>query len=377
MTMCIIQVLPALEQGGVERGTVEIATALQNEGIKNYVVSAGGKLVADLDKLGVEHIQLPVDSKNPLKMWLNSYRLEKVLKDKGATLVHVRSRAPAWSVKWACHRSGIPFISSFHGVYGLKPRLFKKFYNQVMLAGQHVIAVSNHVKQHIIDQYGYPADKITVIHRGADIVKFDPEKVSDEVVEALRQKYQIPAGLPIITLVGRLTAWKGQRVLLEACRLMKNKQFVCLFVGSDQGRVEYRQELEQKAKELGGQPQVKFIDSCSAMPALYRLSTIVVNASLDPEAFGRTITEAQAMGRIVVASAHGGACETIQDGKTGFLVPVGDAQALADTLDRLLSIPVSERTQLEKQAHESVCQNFSVQKMCVKTLQLYRDLDRR
>ena len=374
MSMCIVQVLPALGQGGVERGTIEVATALQKEGIRNYVVSAGGKMVPELEKIGVEHIQLPVHSKNPVVMWLNSYRLARVFREKGATLVHVRSRAPAWPVKWACRRLGIPFIASFHGVYGLKPRWLKKFYNQVMLAGRHVIAVSNHVKQHIIDNYGIPSDKITVIHRGADIVKFDPEKVSDADVEALRQKYHIPDGLPIITLVGRLTGWKGQRVLLDACHLMKNKDFVCLFVGSDQGRVAYRQELEQKAAELEGKPQVVFIDSCSEMPALYRLSSIVVNASLDPEAFGRTITEAQAMGRIVVATAHGGACETIQDGKTGFLVPVGDAQALADCLDQVLTADASFKAKIEKNAEESVRNNFSVQKMCDKTIALYRHM---
>ena len=374
MSMCIVQVLPALGQGGVERGTIEVATALQKEGIRNYVVSAGGKMVPELEKIGVEHIQLPVHSKNPVVMWLNSYRLARVFREKGATLVHVRSRAPAWPVKWACRRLGIPFIASFHGVYGLKPRWLKKFYNQVMLAGRHVIAVSNHVKQHIIDNYGISSDKITVIHRGADIVKFDPEKVSDADVEALRQKYHIPDGLPIITLVGRLTGWKGQRVLLDACHLMKNKDFVCLFVGSDQGRVAYRQELEQKAAELEGKPQVVFIDSCSEMPALYRLSSIVVNASLDPEAFGRTITEAQAMGRIVVATAHGGACETIQDGKTGFLVPVGDAQALADCLDQVLTADASFKAKIEKNAEESVRNNFSVQKMCDKTIALYRHM---
>lgn len=374
MTMCIIQVLPALGQGGVERGTIEVAGALQKEGIRNYVVSAGGKMVPELEKIGVEHIQLPVHSKNPFVMWMNSYRLARVFREKGATLVHVRSRAPAWPVKWACRRLGIPFIASFHGVYGLKPRLFKKFYNQVMLAGRHVIAVSNHVKKHIMDNYGTPSDKITVIHRGADIVKFDPDKVTVAEVEALRQKYGIPTGLPIITLVGRLTAWKGQRVLLDACQIMKNKDFVCLFVGSDQGRVAYRQELEQKASALNGKPRVIFIDSCSQMPALYALSDIVVNASLDPEAFGRVITEAQAMGRIVVATAHGGACETIRDGQTGFLVPVGDARALADCLDRILTADSSFKTEIEHRALESVRNNFSVQKMCDKTIALYREM---
>ena len=371
---CIIQVLPALQQGGVERGTIEIARALQDAGIKNLVISAGGRMVHELEELGVEHITLPVNTKNPFKIILNAKKLTKIFEEKGATLIHVRSRAPAWSVKLACRRTGIPFIASFHGVYGTEPAWIKKTYNSVMLAGEHVIAVSEHVKKHIIDTYGTAPEKITVIHRGADVAYFNPANVSDEKVEILRQQWQIPEGMPVVTLVGRLTPWKGQDVLLDACSKMQHKDFVCLFVGSDQGRVEYHQALEKQAQALYDKPKVIFIDSCRDMPALYRLSSVVVNASVEPEAFGRTIAEAQAMERIVVATAHGGACETIQDGRTGFLVPVKNASVLATTLDKVLDMPEEERTKIEKQARQSVWDNFSVQKMCESTLALYRRL---
>lgn len=366
----IIQVLPALNQGGVERGTIEIATALQNEGIPNYVVSAGGKMVPELEKIGVEHITMPVDSKNPIRMWLNAKKLAKLFKEKEAGLIHVRSRAPAWPVKWASQKTGIPYIASFHGCYGVNPSI-KKLYNQVMLQGKKVIAVSNFIKQHILENYNCPESKIVVIHRGANVQKFNVENATEDKITDLIQKYNLPTDKPIITLVGRLTAWKGQKILLEACSLMKHKDFFCLFVGSDQGRTEYHKELEEMAKKL---PQsVGFIEACQDMPSLYRLSTIVVSASLCPEAFGRVITEAQAMKKIVVASAHGGACESIQDGVSGFLVPVGDAKALAEKLDMILDMPVSERQKIEEQACQSVHQNFTIQKMCEKTLAVYKE----
>ncbi len=366
----IIQVLPALNQGGVERGTVEIASALQKAGIPNYVISSGGKMVPELERMGVEHITIPAATKNPFKILLNAGKMAQIFKEKNAGLIHVRSRAPAWSVKLASQKTGIPYIASYHGVYGIQPAL-KKLYNQVMLQGQKVIAVSNHVKKHILDNYNCPEDKIIVIHRGADVEKFNPDLVSDEQIKTLKQKYQIPLDKPVITLVGRLTAWKGQKVLLKACQKMHHQDFVCLFVGSDQGRIEYHKELEQMAQDL--KQQVIFVDSCQEMPALYALSDIVVAPSLDPEAFGRVITEAQAMKRIVVASAHGGACESIQDGVSGFLTPVGDVDALANTLDKILDMSNEEKAKLQEQACASVHQNFTIQKMCDKTLALYRD----
>lgn len=367
----IIQVLPALNQGGVERGTIEIASALVEAGIPNYVISSGGKMVAELDKLGVEHITLPVATKNPFKILLNAGKLSKIFKEKEAGLIHVRSRAPAWSVRLASQKTNIPFIASYHGVYGIKPAI-KKLYNQVMLQGEKVIAVSEHVKRHILKNYSCSEDKIIVIHRGADVKKFNPDLVTPQKTAALRQQYHIPEGKKVITLVGRLTAWKGQKVLLEACQKMQHKDFVCLLVGSDQGRIEYHQELEKIAQGL--KQEVIFVDACQDMPTLYALSDVVVSPSLEPEAFGRVITEAQAMKRIVVASAHGGACESIQNGISGFLTPVGDAVALAEILDKVLNMTLAEQGQIQNQAYNSVHAHFTIQKMCEKTLALYKEI---
>ena len=185
----VVQVLPALNQGGVERGTIEIAEALQKAGIRNYVISAGGKMVAELTRLGVSHITLPVNTKNPISMLINSYRLEKIFKDLGVSLVHVRSRAPAWSVKWAANRMKIPFIATFHGRYGLKPEVFKKPYNRVMTKGRLVIAVSAFIQNHLMKEYGVPDQKIRLIPRGADINKFNMSSISVGMLQDFAKEY--------------------------------------------------------------------------------------------------------------------------------------------------------------------------------------------
>ena len=217
----IIQVLPALNQGGVERGTIEIAEALQREGIKNYVISSGGKMVSELLRLGVTHISLPVNTKNPITMLINSYRMQKIFKETGASLVHVRSRAPAWSVKWAADRMKLPFVATFHGRYGLKPEVFKKPYNRVMTKGKYVVAVSAFIQNHLMKEYNIPDQKIRLIPRGADINRFNMNTISVGALQDFAKEYDIPTDKPVITLVGRLSRIKGHDVVLDAINQMK------------------------------------------------------------------------------------------------------------------------------------------------------------
>jgi len=370
----VIQVLPALNQGGVERGTIEIAEALQKEGIKNYVISAGGKMVGELTRLGVTHITLPVNTKNPISMLLNSYRLEKVFKEVGASLVHVRSRAPAWSVKWAANRMKIPFVTTFHGRYGLKPEVFKKPYNRVMTKGKFVIAVSAFIQNHLMKEYLVPDQKIRLIPRGADINKFNMSAVSAGMLQDFAKEYAIPTDKPIITLVGRLSRIKGHDVVLEALQQMQEKEVTLLFVGGNP-KVGYDVELKQKIANLSDKTTVKiFAVPGDKMPLVYALSDICVQPTLVPESFGRGIAEAQAMGRIVVASNHGGACELISNNRTGFLTPVGDARVLASVLDTVLAMSPAERQNIGLAAQESVRTNFSIQKMCDRTVALYKEI---
>lgn len=371
---CIIQVLPALQQGGVERGTVEIAAALQAAGIRNYVVSNGGKMVPELTALGVEHIQMPVHTKNPILILINAIRLARLFRRLGATLIHVRSRAPAWSVRWACCWTKIPFVATYHGRYGTHPAWLKKPYNRVMLKGKKVIAVSEFVKKHLQDEYGVSDEHIRLIHRGADIDRFNPDTLSPDQVQALADAHDVPRDKPIITLVGRLSRMKGHTVFLQALQQMRHKKITVLFVGGNP-KGDYETELQTLLDALPKETTVRLFGvSGDEIPVVYALSDICVQPSLIPETFGRTMAEAQAMGKVVVAFAHGGACELIQDGQTGFLTPVGDAAALAKTLDRVLDMSPADRTALGQRAQRSVREHFPIRKMCERTLALYQEL---
>lgn len=374
--MKILQILPSLQMGGVERGTIEVAQALKAAGIPNAVASAGGPMVEALEHLGVPHFTLPLKSKNPFTIRANAGRLAELAKKEGVTLMHVRSRAPAWSTYWASKKCGIPWISTFHGVYGTSPGFLKIPYNRVMLKGLRTICVSDFVLNHVLETYHPDPARLVRIHRGADTEAFRPDAVAPERV--YRKKcayYHFPEEYPIITLPGRLTYWKGQTVFLDALKLMRHKRLGVLFIGSDQGRTDYSDHLREMASALPDETKVVFRDHTREMQKVYALSDIVVNASsAQPEAFGRTIPEAQAMGRIVVATAHGGACETIQDGVTGFLVPPGDEKALAEKLDEILDLPEERKQEIRAAAVKSVQENFSIAKMCEATLALYREL---
>ena len=372
--MVIAQILPALEIGGVERGTIEIASALQKAGITNYVISNGGKMVPELERLGVEHIMLPVHSKNPFKMYINARKIAKIAKEKGFTLMHVRSRAPAWAVKWASKMTGVPFMTTFHGVYGVKPAI-KKYYNIVMTQGVRMIAISNHVKNQVLRDYQMDESKIRLVYRGADTTQFNPDLISQEQLADLMMKYHIPTDKPIIMLQGRLTHWKGQLAMIEALTKMTHKEVTVLFIGHHQGRMDYYNELNERIQQLPKETTVlTFAVAGKEMPTILALSDIAVSASLKPEPFGRAMPEAQAMGKVVVAFNHGGAAETVKDGETGFLVPPCDTDALAKKLDEILDMPLDERRKIGQKAFESVHENFSVQTMQEQTLSVYKEI---
>ena len=373
--MKVLQVLPALEQGGVEWDVVELALALKAQGIENGIASAGGSLVSRIAAVGVAHHELPLATKNPLKIVANAKRIAKLVKNCGYDLVHVRSRAPAWSVKMAARRAGFPWLATYHGIYGTKPEWFKLWYNRVMLAGLKTICVSNFVQRHVESTYHPPVGQLVTIHDGADTSRFYPAAVTKEAVAEFRISLGISAEVPLIVMAGRLTRWKGQHILLEAVARMRHGKVGVLFVGSDQGRVEYSNELKALAAKLPDGKKAVFLDRSDDMPLVYAAGTVAVNASSgQPEAFGRVIPEAQAMGTLVVGTSHGGARETIEDGKTGFLVPPGDVGALATKLDEVLDMDVGARNEVCQAAIRSVRDSFSVETTCRKTLALYREI---
>lgn len=370
----VLQVLPEMNHGGVEIGTVEIASGCQEKGIKNFVASAGGRMVYDLQKIKVKHFELPLKTKNIFKMYLNSRRLAKIIKENGINIVHARSRAPAWSAYWAAKKTGATFLTTYHGTYGLGLFGLKKFYNRVMTYGKLVIAISDHIKKHIMSEYNVPEDKIRLIHRCVNLDNFSPEKVSQERIIKAVSDFNIPEDRPVISLIGRVTPWKGQALLLEALAKIKNQNFCCLIVGSDQGRTAYSNKLKDMVKKYDLESKVQFIEHSFDIPALLMISDVVLSTSLEPEAFGRAAIEGQAMGKIVIASNIGGSLENTIDGVTGRLFKSGDVDDLASCIDWALNLPQDQREKIGAAAIKNVKEHFTKQIMCDKTIAVYHEL---
>jgi glycosyltransferase involved in cell wall biosynthesis len=370
---CVLQVLPSLTTGGVERGTIDVAQALVAAGWRAVVASSGGALVREIERAGAAHVTLPVDSKNPLVIRRNIARLEQVIREYEVDLIHARSRAPAWSAYFAAKRAKRPFVTTFHGTYAIENRL-KRWYNAIMTKGQRVIAISDFIGEHVVAEYGVARERVRVIHRGVDITSFDSARVSAERVIWMAREWRLPDGVPIIMLPGRLTRWKGQGVLIEAVARLARRDVCCLLVGADQGRAEYRRELEELVRARGLEGIVLSVDHCRDMPAAYMLADVVVSASTDPEAFGRVVAEAQAMGRPVIATDHGGAREIVRAGETGWLVPPGDAGALAEALAVALALDLPARQALGAAAIALVRASFNRERMCADTLAVYQEV---
>jgi glycosyltransferase involved in cell wall biosynthesis len=369
----VLQILPTLETGGVERGTVDIAAALTAAGWRAVVASSGGPMVHEVERVGGQHITLPVDSKNPLVMRRNIKAIANVIRTHNIRIVHARSRAPAWSARSAAQQCGVPFMTTFHGTYNFTNPA-KKAYNAIMTKGDLVIAISEFIGRHIEENYGTSREKIRVVPRGIDIDSFNPESVSAERMIQLSMAWRLPDDAPVIMLPGRLTRWKGQSVLIEAARRLGRPDVRVLLVGDDQGRTAYRDELEAQIARIGAEGIIHLTGPCRDMAAAYMLADVVVSASTDPEAFGRVAAEAHAMGRPVIASDHGGARETVIAGETGWLVPPGDADALAQALRTALTMTNEERDTVARRAVAHVRENFTKPQMCAATLDVYNEL---
>lgn len=369
----VLQVLPGLVTGGVERGTVDVAAAVAAAGWTSLVASSGGPMVRELERAGAKHIVLPLDSKNPFAMYANIERLRRAMAEHGVDIVHARSRAPAWSALFAARRHGARFITTFHGTYNVSNPA-KRWYNSVMARGDRVIAASQFIVEHVTRQYGADPTLIRLIPRGIDFDRFDPARVSAERQMKLARDWRLPDGVPVIMLPGRLTRWKGQSVLIDAIARRGSKELRCLLVGADQGRGGYRRELEQRIAQHGLDTVIHIIDRCNDMPAALKLADLVISASTDAEAFGRVAVEAQAMGKPVVATNHGGSRETVLDGNTGWLIPPGDPASLAAAIDAALSLDGPQRRAIAERAIAFVRANFNKQLMCARTLEVYREV---
>ena len=375
---CVLQVIPALETGGAERTTLEVARALVAAGARSVVASEGGGLVPRLQAEGSCHVQLPVASKNPVRMAHNRRLLRRLARDCGAGLIHARSRAPAWPALWAARDLGLPLVTTYHGAYGARSRA-KALYNSVMARGDVVIANSAFTADAIRAAYAewgfFERVRLVTIPRGADLSAFDPDALSSERRAAARAAFGTE-GFRVL-LPGRLTSWKGQRVLIDAARLLRDREggpaLNVALVGGAQGRDGYEGDLRGMIETHGLTDNVHLRGHWEDMPAAYDWADVVVSASTRPEAFGRVAVEAMAMGRPVVASAHGGALETVEDAVTGRLVPPGDTRALADALSDLARDP-DARARLGAAGRARARERFSVEAMTSATLSVYKGL---
>ena len=371
----ILQILPALNTGGVEQTVLDVAQAVVEKGWNALVVSQGGRLVPDLKKRGAHHIDLPLDTKNPWHIWRNSYSLSQIMKSYPISVVHARSRAPAWSAFWATQKLNIPFVTTFHGVYNAAGP-FKKKYNAIMTKGQCVIANSEFVGAHIHEVYDLSFDRIRVIPRGVDLKRFSVSLISDKSQQDLREELGLSREKrrPLLLLPGRLTSWKGQKVFIEALEHYEKREYDALLVGDDQGRKEYRQELESLIREKGLSQNVKIIGHRSDIPLILSLADVVISASTDPEAFGRIMIEAFAMEKPVIASQHGGALEIIEHGVNGLFFSPADSKALTEAIAFILSLPEQGRVQLGKAGYASIIGYYTKERMCALTLKVYEEI---
>ena len=370
--LVVLQVIPRLKIGGAERAVIDISRALNAADMQSLVASQGGDLVPDLLHTKAVHVAMPVASKNPLTMTLNTLRLVRLIRAYRVNIIHVRSRAPAWSALAAARRTGTPIVTTFHAPYTISSRA-KRLYNSVMARGDRVIAVSGYVARHVRTEYGVPEDRLRCIFRGIDMARFDPAAVSVDRITTLADFWNLPDGVPVIMFPGRLTRLKGHRVMIDALKRLR-RDTMCLMVGVAGARPALRREIENGILEAGLEGRVTLIDSCQDMPAAYRLADVVVQPSLVPEGFGRVAVEAQAMGVPVVASDTGATSETVRQGMTGWLTPSGDASALASALDTALNLDAEARIRHAAVARAHAASHFALGNMCSATLEVYREL---
>jgi glycosyltransferase involved in cell wall biosynthesis len=372
--LTIMQIIPTLGIGGAEQGCIDIAAEIVKAGARSIVVSNGGSRVPDLLRIKSEHIDLPVDSKNPMQMLKNIGRIKRLIKKYNVDIVHVRSRAPAWSAYRACKATKTPFVTTVHAAYKGNDNNFKRFYNSVMVKGERVIAISHFIADYVRNNFDMDARNLVTIPRGVDLDKFRPELVKPERAINLAKKWRVPDGVPIILMPGRVSKIKGHHVLIEALEKLGRRDVFCVMVGPNQGRNEFQDELEKTIEDKNLSGIVRIVESCDDMPSAYSLASVVVAPSVIAEGLGRVPMEAQAMGRPVIASNNGGFRETIRDRETGWLFETGNSDELAECMRQALPLSDDQRNQLAQQAMTHIHQNFTKDKMCNDTMEVYADL---
>jgi len=376
----VLQVIPKLGFGGAETGCYDLAHYLHEQKCHSYIVTSGGELLKYVNRKKVKIIRLPVHSKNPVLIFINALILTFIILFLNISIVHARSRAPAWSCLLATKITGRKFVTTFHGTYNFKSSI-KKFYNSIMLRSDLVIAGSNFIFSHINDNYSKfldPKKKFLVIFRGINTDYFDSSTTLESDEDNLLKKWEINRGKKLILMPGRLTSWKGQELFIEAINLVNkelgHEAFYAVILGSDQGRKIYKKKLMRLVEQYRLSNQLRFVDECKKMPAAYKIANLVVSASIEPEAFGRVSVEAQSMEKPVIASNIGGSNETIIDNKTGILFESGKAESLSKKIIEVLQLDESTLKSMGNEGRKNVIKKFNIEKMCFSTYSEYKKL---
>jgi len=376
----VLQVIPKLGYGGAETGCYDIAHYLPENNCKSFIVTSGGELIKFIDRQKVKLIRLPVHSKNPLLILINAFILVGIILFFNISIVHARSRAPAWSCLLATKLTRRKFVTTFHGTYNFSGKI-KKLYNSVMVRSDLIIAGSNFIFSHIKENYSEFLEskkKFLVIFRGINVDYFDPTTKLESDEKKLLKKWEINKEKKIILVPGRLTSWKGQELFIEAINLVKielgYEAFHVVVLGSDQGRNLYKKKLIRLTEQYRLNKQIKFIDHCKDMALAYYISDIIVSPSIEPESFGRVAVEAQSMERLIIASNIGGSNETIINNKTGFLFEAGDANSLSKKIIQAITMDETSLKLLGREGRKNVIKKFNVEKMCFSTYSEYKRL---
>ena len=376
----VLQVIPKLGYGGAETGCYDLAHYLPENNCKSFIVTSGGELLKYVDKKKVTIIRLPVHSKNPILILLNTIALIGIILFNNISIVHARSRAPAWSCLLATKITGRKFVTTFHGTYNFNSNI-KKFYNSVMVRSNLIIAGSNFIFSHIKENYPKLINdkkKLLVIFRGINVDYYDPSTKLENDEKKLLQNWKIEKDKKIILLPGRLTSWKGQELFIEAVNLVNielgYEAFYAIILGSDQGRDLYKKKLTRLSEQHRLTKQLKFIDHCKDMALAYKISDIVVSSSIEPEAFGRVAVEAQSMEKVIIASNIGGSNETVIDEKTGFLFESGDTKSLSQKMLKALTLDETSLKTIGIEGRKNIIKKFNVEKMCFSTYSEYKKI---
>ncbi|MDC0432370.1 glycosyltransferase family 4 protein [Hyphomicrobiales bacterium] len=376
----ILQIIPSMEIGGAERTVLEITAFLKNTNYTSLVLTSGGKLIKDLEKLNIEVVQHPIDKKNPLLIIKNIIKLKKIFIEKNIDLIHVRSRAPAWSAIFAARSLKIPIVTTWHG-HVSNSSWFKKKYNSIMHKGNALIANSNYTAENINKIYKIDKDKIDIIPRGVNTENFKASNFSDEEKINIKKEWKVFDQNKIILLLpARLTRWKGHEVVIKAIGLLKKEEFfkniICLFAGNQKGSERYIQNLKEIIASLSLDDKIKLIGQVENMPLAYQASNIILSPSIQPEPFGRIPIEAQASGKIIISSNAGAVKETIRSGQdsTGFKVKPNNSEELAHQIKLVIKMKDEDLQEIKKRAILNVKNNFSLETMCKKTLEVYNRL---